>query len=786
MNERVKKLREQSVNTRPYISSERAELLTAFYKSGVPTQVSIPVARGLALKYIMEHKAIAIQDGELIVGERGPAPKATPTYPELCCHTLNDFDMMSNRDRTRFDVDDQVRKVYTDTIIPFWQGRTMRERIFASMSEKWMAAFHAGVFTEFMEQRAPGHTVSDNKIYSRGFLDFQDDIRHELRNLDFLNDPQAYDKKQQLEGFGHAIDAILILAQRYSQLAAELAAKEKDADRRKELLRISAICKHVPAYAPRSFHEALQMYWFIHLGVITELNVWDSYSPGRLDQHLYPFYKREMDAGTITDETAKELLACFWVKFNNQPAPPKVGITEAQSGTYTDFALINAGGVNPEDGSDAVNDVSYLMLDVVEDMKLVQPSACIQISAKNPDRFLRRACEVIRCGFGQPSVFNTDVIIREMLQDGKTMFDARSGGASGCVETSAFGKESCILTGYINWPKILELALNDGVDPLTGKQIGIKTGNAAQFGSIDDVVNAYKRQLKYFVDMKIEGNNIIERQYAGDMPAMTLSVLTSDCIKKGRNYHDGGPRYNTSYIQGVGIGTLTDALAAIKYNVFDHGKMTMEQLLAAMKDNFQCNPAMQAMLKQSPRYGNDDSYADTITTELFNIYFDAVNGRPNTKGGKYRINLLPTTVHVYFGQMTGALPNGRVAGLPVSDGISPSHGADVNGPTAVIKSAAKIDHARTGGTLLNMKFTPQVLQGEGLEKLLHLIRGYFRLDGHHIQFNVVTAQMLRDAQKNPNEHRNLIVRVAGYSDYFNDLGPDLQNEIIARTEQHGL
>jgi formate C-acetyltransferase len=786
MNQRVKTLRDQSVNTKPYISSQRAELLTEFYKSGIPDQVSIPVARGLALKYIMERKTIAIGDGELIVGERGPAPKATPTYPELCCHTLEDFEVMGRRQRTPFEVDEHVRKVYQETIIPFWKGKTIRDKVFGAMTERWMSAFHAGVFTEFMEQRAPGHTVLDNKIYTRGLLDLQDDIRQELRNLDFLNDMQAYDKQQQLIGFGHAIDAIIIQAQRYSQLAQDLAAKEKDSKRQKELLRISAACKHVPAYAPRSFYEALQMYWFIHLGVVTELNGWDSYSPGRLDQHLYPFYKRELEAGTLDEEKAKEYLGCFWVKFNNQPAPPKVGITEAQSGTYTDFALINIGGVNPEDGSDAVNDVSYLMLDVVEDMKLVQPSACIQISAKNPDRFLRRACQVVRCGFGQPSIFNTDVIIREMLLDGKTMFDARTGGASGCVETSAFGKESCILTGYINWPKIFELALHNGIDPLTGKQIGLKTGNAAQFGSFEDVVNAYKKQLQYFIDIKVEGNNVIERLYANYMPAMTLSVLTNDCIKKGRNYHDGGTRYNTSYIQGVGLGTLTDALAAIKYHIYDHQTLPMEQLLSAMKNNFAQDAALQAKLKQSPRFGNDDEYADDLAKEVFNIYFDVLNGRPNTRGGKYRINLLPTTVHIYFGQMTGALPNGRPAGVPVSDGISPSHGADDHGPTAVIKSAAKIDHARTGGTLLNMKFAPQTLDNDGLEKLLHLVRSYFRLDGHHIQFNVVTAQMLREAQKNPAEYKNLIVRVAGYSDYFNDIGPDLQNEIIARTEQQGF
>ncbi|NLK41631.1 MAG: formate C-acetyltransferase/glycerol dehydratase family glycyl radical enzyme, partial [Planctomycetes bacterium] len=549
MNERVARLRRQSVETKPYISAERAELITDFYQTGIQMQVSAPVLRGMALKYLMEHKALCINEGELIVGERGPAPKATPTYPELCCHTLEDFEVMSRRSRTSFDVDESVKKIYAEKIIPFWKGKTMREKVFGQMSRQWHTAFEAGVFTEFMEQRAPGHAILDDKIYRRGLLDMQDDIRAHLRHLDYLNDPEAYSKEQELKGMNLAIEAVLTLARRYSEYAAELAKKEHNPARRKELETISAVCKHVPAYAPRTFHEALQAYWFIHLAVITELNVWDSYNPGRLDQHLYPFYKRQIEEGALTTEQAKELLQCFWIKFNNQPAPPKVGITEEQSGTYTDFALINIGGVDPATGADAVNEVSYLMLDVVEQMRLVQPSACIQISAKNPERFLKRACRVIRCGFGQPSVFNTDVIIREMLHDGKTMFDARSGGPSGCVETSSFGKESCTLTGYCNWPKIFELALNNGVDPRTGKQVGPKTGDAEMFESFEQVMQAYEKQLAYFIDLKVKGNNVIERLYARYLPAMMLSVLTDDCIRKGRNYHNGGPRYNTTYIQ---------------------------------------------------------------------------------------------------------------------------------------------------------------------------------------------------------------------------------------------
>ncbi len=783
MNERISKLRQQSVETKPFISSERAELVTAFYQSGVAMRFSAPVARAMTLKYIMEHKAICVNDNELIVGERGPAPKATPTYPELCCHTLDDFEAMSRRERTTFQVDDHVKQVYRDTIIPFWGGKTMREKVFAAMSENWQQAFDAGVFTEFMEQRAPGHAILDEKIYTRGLLDFQDDIAESLRQLDYLNDAEAYDKQQQLKAMSIAIDAVLILANRYADACDGLAKTESDAVRKQELEQIAAMCRHVPAYAPRTFHEALQAYWFVHLGVITELNVWDSYNPGRLDQHLGPFYAAETASGTLDAEQAKELLACFWVKFNNQPAPPKVGITEEQSGTYTDFALINVGGVDPATGGDAVNDVSYLILDVVEEMQLVQPSACIQISTENPNRFLKRACKVIKTGLGQPSVFNTDVILREMLHDGKTIEDARSGGPSGCVTISAFGKESCTLTGYCNWPKVFELALNNGLDRRTGQQVGPQTGSAETLTCFDDVMAAYQKQLKYFLDLKVEGNNVIERLYANFMPSPFMSVLVDDCIQRGKDYHNGGPRYNPTYIQGVGLGTLTDALAAVKHHVFDEQTVSMGKLVEAMNRDFADDEKLRLLLeRQSPRYGCDDDTADDIAVQLFNIYYDLLNGRPNTKGGQYRVNLLPTTVHIYFGQVTGALPHGRKAGLPLSDGISPSQGTDSHGPTAVAKSASKIDHARTGGTLLNMKFNPQVLQGAGLDKLTYLVRGYFKLDGHHVQFNVIDKETLLAAQKDPQAHKDLIVRVAGYSDYFIDLGTDLQNEIIARTE----
>jgi len=787
MTERVATLRQQSVETRPYISAERAELMTAFYQGDTPMRESAPVCRALAFQHLMENKTIYIGAGELIVGEKGPAPKATPTYPELCCHSLQDLQILNDREKTAFAVSEEVRRVYREKIIPFWSGKTMRDRIFRAMDESWLAAYDAGMFTEFMEQRSPGHTVLDDKIYREGMLDFKRDIQHSLDRLDYMNDPQAYAKQEELKAMLICADAVIRSAERHAEKARDLAMRESNPQRRAELARIAEVCSRVPAHAPRDFWEALQSYWFVHLGVTTEMNPWDSFCPGRFDQHLYPFYQRGLDEGTLTRAQAEELLQCLWVKFNNQPAPPKVGVTAAESGTYTDFAQINSGGMK-EDGSDGVNDVTYLVLDVVEQMRLVQPSSSIQVSKKNPDRFIKRAAKIIRTGFGQPSVFNSDLIVQELVRMGKSLADARNGGSSGCVEVGAFGKEAYILTGYFSLPKVLELTLNNGVDPRTGKQIGLATGDPEQFGSFEQLFEAYRRQLNHLIDVKMRGNHIIERLYATHMPAPFLSILIDDCIARGRDYHDGGPRYNTNYIQGVGVGTITDALAAIKYHVFDQKSLSMGELLAALKADFEEHePLRQTLLQRTPKYGNDDDYADAIMRSVFETYFEAVDGRPNTKGGEYRINLLPTTVHVYFGSVMGATPDGRKAGLPLSEGISPVQGADRQGPTAVLKSAAKMDHGRTGGTLLNMKFSPALLDGDdGLDNLTHLIRAYFRLDGHHIQFNVVDADTLRKAQARPEEYQNLIVRVAGYSDYFVDLGPALQNEIIARTEQKGF
>ncbi|MFI3208944.1 MAG: trans-4-hydroxy-L-proline dehydratase [Eubacteriales bacterium] len=783
MNERIQKLRQLSVDTAAHIDTERAKIETETYKEyeGV---VSVPMLRALVLKNYFEKKTLYIGEGELIVGEKGDSPQAAPTFPELCCHSLDDMHVMNDRDLINFKVKDEDFQYQEDVIIPYWEKRALRNKIIHNMTPEWKSAYESGVFTEFMEQRGPGHTVGSFKIYEKGFVDYKAEIQEALDSLDFMNDDQALNKKEQLEAMAVACDAIMILGKRYAEYARELAAVETDETRKAELLQIAENCDVVPANRPQTYWQAIQQYWFVHLAVTSELNPWDAYSPGRLDQHLNPFYENDIEAGTLEEEKALELLECLWVKFNNQPAPPKVGITLKESSTYTDFANINTGGISP-DGANGVNDVSYLILDCMDEMKLLQPSSNVQISRKTPEKFLLRACEVSREGWGQPAFYNTEAIIQELMNAGKSLDDARLGGTSGCVETGAFGNEAYILTGYFNIPKIFELTLNNGYDKMADKQLGLELGYATDFNSYEELYEAFKKQIAYFIDIKVQGSNVIERIYADYMPVPFLSIITNDCITTGKDYNAGGARYNTNYIQGVGIGTITDCLTAIKYNVFEEGKFTMEELMTAIEDNFEGHEIIHNLVKnKTPKYGNDDAYADKIMKDVFEYYRDTVTGRKNMKGGYYRVNMLPTTCHVYFGEVMMASANGRLAKKPVSEGISPEKGADIYGPTAVIKSASKMDHLSTGGTLLNQKFTPSVVSGEeGLKQMGNLVRTYFNMDGHHIQFNVIDKETLIKAQQNPDDYKDLIVRVAGYSDHFRNLSKELQDEIINRTEQ---
>lgn len=784
MNDRIRRLRRQSVETKPSISIERALIETEFYQQ-YETTYPVPILRARFFLELCRRKTIYIGDDELIVGERGPAPKAVPTYPELNCHTAEDFCVLNSREKQRYLVDpDDIRR-YQKDVIPYWQGRTMRDRIFNLVPEAWKRAYEAGLFTEFMEQRAPGHTALDGKIYQRGLEDFKADITR--RKAELESDPKARPRIHQLEAMAIACDALILLARRHADLADAMAETCEDRVRAKELKTIAQVCRRVPAQAPRTFHEAIQMYWFLHLGTITELNGWDAMNPGHFDQHLYPFYRDQIASGTLTREQARELLSCFWIKVNNQPAPPKVGITARESGTYNDFTNINIGGLDSQ-GENAVNDLSYLMLDIIEELHILQPGNSVHISRKTPDDFLDAAIKVIRQGHGYPSVFNADIYVKELRRQGKSLRDAYEGGCSGCIEVGAFGKEAFLLTGYLNVPKCLDITLHNGRDSQTGKRVGLETGDPADFTTFEELYAAFHKQLAYFIRLKMDMSNRIDALFARHVPAPLLSVVIDDCIEKGRDYYDAGPRYNTNYIQCTGLGTVTDSLSVLKYHVFEKHTFPMTELLEACDTNFTNREALRRLiLNRTPFFGNDDAYADEIALRVYQDLFTLIDGKPNCKGGHWHLNMLSTTCHIYFGKVLGATPNGRLAGKSISDGTSPSHGCDTSGPGAVLKSLGKLDHTLSGGTLLNLRFLPNLLKRDSDRvKFRQLIRAYFDLGGHHVQFNIVDTATLRAAQKHPEDYRDLLVRMAGYSDYFNDMNIDLQQEIIARTENESF
>ena len=786
MNARIRRLRQQNMQMPTTLSIERALIETAFYKENYGTMPT-PMLRARNFYEICKKKTIYIGDDELIVGERGPKPKAVPTFPELTCHSVEDLHTLNNRKLQPYLISQDDIDTYQREVIPYWKGKTQRERIFNHVSDEWRDAYQAGVCTEFMEQRAAGHTSVDGKMYHEGLLEVKERIKERLDALDFIYDPEATDKQQELEAMAVSCDAAILFAERHALLAEKMAAEEKDERRKQELKKIAEVCHWVPAHAPRDLWEAIQMYWFVHLGTVTELNGWDSMNQGHIDQHLMPFYQKGLDDGTMTREKAKELLCCLWIKFNNQPAPPKVGVTALESGTYNDFTNINIGGID-RNGKSAANELSYIILEIQEELHQLQPGLSIHIAHDKPDDFLLEGIKVIRQGHGYPSVFNPDTYVREMMRAGKSEEDAREGGCSGCIEVGAFGKEAYLLTGYLNTPKILEITLNNGIDPETGKRLGLQTGDPKKFTSFEQLYEAWRQQMAYFVNLKLSVNNYIERMFSLYAPATFLSLYIDDCIEKGKDYYSGGARYNTTYIQCTGLGTLTDCFTTLKKHVFEDKRYTMEQILEAVADNFKGNEVMRQYIRyHTPFFGNDDDYADTIAMRIYEDLVKAIEGRPNTRGGKTHLNMLSTTCHNYFGSVCGATPNGRLAHFAISDGTSPAHGSDSHGPTAVIKSLGKLDQTKSGGTLLNVRLVPALLRREeDMRKLGSLIRTYFKLGGHHIQFNVVDTETLHDAQRHPENYRDLLVRVAGYSDYFNDMTEQLQNEIIARTQNEEM
>ncbi len=781
LSPRIQKLLDGFHAARPEVFAERAVLATRAYagSEGEP----IAIRRGKMMWSILNGVTVLIRDGELIVGCKTPAILGSPLYPEIACDWIEDeLDTMALRNEAPFYVDQETKEALRSEVFDYWPGRQVYDRIMEVLPEKVQQATDAGVFFHYYLNRAIGHLVVDyERVINKGFLGLKAQIADQLEELDY-EDAQCLKRIHNLQAMSMCCDAAIRLAERYAEEAERLAEEESDPDRRAELEQIAETCRWVPAHPARTFREALQAFWFTHLILNLETNSY-SISPARFDQYMYPFYRDDIEAGRLTEEEAGELLACLWIKFNELTVVKEGGTAKAST-TYNDFQNLNIGG-QTVDGLDASNELSYLCLDVTGWLQLPQPQVSILISKKTPDALVAKACEVIRLGFGMPAVFNDDEKVKALLDKGKTLEDARLGCVQGCVELNSPGNDTMASSGYLNITKCLELALNNGVNPLTGAQLGPQTGDPEEFATFDQLMEAFQKQLAYAVELKLIYDGLARQAYAQFCPVPFTSLLLSDCLETGIDYHAGGTRYTLPLICGVGTGTMADSLAAIKKLVYDEKKISAAELVTALRANFEGHERLRQMLRnRAPKWGNDDLYVDKLAHDVVDMFCDELERHHNEQGVPYAANMIPTTTHIWFGSLTGATPDGRLAEEPLSEGISPVQGMDANGPTAVVKSMARLDHVRCCGTLLNMKFHPSALTGEeGLKKFADMIRTYFRLDGHHIQFNVVSGETLRAAQENPEEYQNLIVRVAGYSDYFVRLSRDLQNEIISRTEQ---
>jgi formate C-acetyltransferase len=783
LSPRRQKLLDNYYAARPEVFAERAVLATRAYAQteGQP----ITIRRAQMMWHILDGISVVIRDGELIVGCKTPAILGSPLYPEVASDWVEkELDAIARREEAPFYLSDETKNALLTEVFDYWRGKQVYNRIIEVLPSEVQRATDEGVFFHYYLNRSIGHiTVDYERVLKKGFLGLKAEVADELKKINY-EDRGCLKKIHLLRAMAICCDAAIRFAERYAEAAAQLASAESDPVRRAELEKISEICRWVPAHPARIFHEALQSFWFVHLILNLETNSY-AIGPGRFDQYVYPYYQADIDAGRLTREQAWELLACLWIKFNELTVVKEGGTAKAST-TYADFQNLNLGGQTAE-GLDATNELSYLCLEVTSQLKLPQPQTSVLISEKTPDRFLLKACEVIRMGFGLPAVFNDDEKVQALLHKGKTLKDARLGGINGCVELNVQGKDNMASSGYLNMPKCLELALNDGINPVTGTRLGPKTGNPRDFTSFDQLMAAFRLQLVHAVELKTTYDGIARQVYAEFCPVPFTSLLMSDCLEKGRDYHDGGAHYNLPLICGVGTGSMADSLVAIKKLVYDDRKVSLEELVAALRANFVGYERLrQMLLNRAPKWGNGDKYVDTIAHDVVDLFCDVLENHRNAEGVPYAANMIPTTTHIWFGALTGATPDGRLAGTALSEGISPVQGMDRTGPTAVVSSMARLDHARCCGTLLNMKFHPSALsRQEGLHKFAHLIRTYFSLGGHHMQFNVVSAETLRAAQAHPEEYKTLIVRVAGYSDYFVRLSRDLQDEIISRTE-HGL
>ncbi len=825
-SDRIERLKEDLFREMPQIEADRAVLLTESYMEteGEP----MVVRRAKAFKNILEKIPITIRPYELVVGSSTKRPRSCQVFPEFSYDWLEaEFDTVETRSADPFYISEETKNTLHG-VYKYWKGRTTSELATSLMADEAKLAMEHNVFTPGNYfYNGVGHvTVKYGRVLEVGYRGIIDEVKAEKAAMNF-GDGDYVTKGALLDSIIMSCEAAITYAHRYSELAREMAAGERDGARKAELLKIADNCRRVPEFGATSFYEACQSFWFVQMLLQVESSG-HSISPGRFDQYMYPYYKADIDSGKITKEFAQELMDCIWIKLNDLNKCRDAASAEGFAG-YSMFQNLIAGGQTAE-GEDATNDLSFMCLEATMHVMLPAPSLSVRIWNKTPHEFLIRAAEVTRTGVGLPAYYNDEVIIPSLMSRGLTLEDARDYNIIGCVEPQKSGKTwGWHDAAFFNMLKPMELVFANG--KLDGVDVGIKTGEVESFKSFDEFFEAYKKQTEYTISLMVNADNAIDVAHAERCPLPYLSSMVDDCIKRGKTPEQGGAVYNFTGPQGFGIANVADSMYAIKRLVFEEKKFTLAELREALEHNFGKGTANAAEITEQvarrlaengvavnegviaeiynavknrggdPKYnnirelilaqdayGNDLSEVDAMAREAAYTYTKPLLKYNNPRGGQFHAGLYPVSANVPLGAQTGATPDGRYAGTPVADGVSPSAGRDVNGPTASANSVSCLDHGiASNGTLFNMKFHPSALSGDsGLENFAALVETYFEMKGSHMQFNVVSRETLIDAQKNPDKYKGLVVRVAGYSALFTTLSKSLQDDIINRTEQSGF
>jgi pyruvate formate-lyase/glycerol dehydratase family glycyl radical enzyme len=781
---RTARLNREILEVEPEICLERARLVTRSYRE--TENEPMLIRRAKALAKVLREMTIFVQRDQLIAGNQAGKLRATPLFPETEAEYLaKEIDLFPRREQDRLQVAPRAKEELLQEILPYWRHRTVKEIALAAMPEETrrLVQLEDQVFSVDIHLTGSiGHVLVDyDHVMAKGLLRIKGEIQEKLEALD-LTDPELGGKHAFYQAELILCDAIMDWAGRYAREAERLAATEPDPRWQAELRRIAETCARVPAWPAGGFREAVQSFWFTHLLLYIEQDGL-AVSPGRFDQYMYPYYRRSIEDGLITREEAQELLECLWIKFTEVMRAYDFECAKYYAG-FSISENIVLGGQDRE-GNDATNELSFMCLEAEAHTSLSQPNLGVRVHSGTPGGFFMKAVEVASTGRTKPEFFSDEVGIPALVSLGVPLEEARDYGISGCVEAVPPHANGMTNAAMSNIGKALELALNDGVCRLSGKQIGPRTGDPRNFRSIEEVVGAFRAQVAAYVRQMVTALNVIERTHAQVYPLPYFSLVMDDCLERGLDITAGGARYNYTGPQAVGLGDVADSLAAIKKLVFEENRVSMAELVEALEANFEDRePLRQALIHKAPKWGNDDDYVDELAREVVGIFCDEVAQYRNTRGGVYRPGVYSVSANVPLGLHVGALPNGRLSRTPLADGVAPVHGVDLEGPTAIVKSVAKLDHRKiTNGTILNLKFTPELLSNSrGKEGLAHLIRTFFDLGGWHVQFNVVSAEKLRAAQKDPERHKGLIIRVAGYSAFFVELDSAVQDDIIDRTE----